>query len=255
MKKLIVLWIAGLLFFSSISQAAEQPDAAKDSERNDLVVNRLVAMGKYLRTLKVFAVHADTTNDEALDNGQKLQFAGTADYLVQTPDLFRLELRNDAQFRIYIYDNKTLTQYSPLIGYYATMDFTGPIGQMLIHVKETYDLDMPLADLFLWGTDNADNKDIQAAVFVGVEQMNGQDSEHFAFRQEGVDWQIWIRPGDQPLPDKLVITDTGDPTQPSFVSKLKWDLSPKPQAKDFTFTPPKGAMKIDIVTVAPVAKQ
>ena len=39
-------------------------------------------MGKYLRSLKSFAVHA-TSIDEVLQNGQKVQFAGTLDYRVQ----------------------------------------------------------------------------------------------------------------------------------------------------------------------------
>ena len=34
-------------------------------------------MGKYLRSLKSFAVHADTSIDEVLQSGQKVQFAGT----------------------------------------------------------------------------------------------------------------------------------------------------------------------------------
>ncbi len=40
-------------------------------------------MGKYLRSLKSFAVHADTSIDEAPQSGQKVQFAGTLDYRVQ----------------------------------------------------------------------------------------------------------------------------------------------------------------------------
>jgi hypothetical protein len=134
------------------------------------------------------------------------------------------------------------------------MEIVGTIGTMVLQVKEKYDLDMPLADLFLWGTDKADTKGIKVAAFVGVEQMNGHDSEHYAFRQEGVDWQVWIQPGEQPLPDKLVITDTEDPSQPSFVANLQWDLSPKTQEKDFSFTPPKGAMEIDIVSFDSAAK-
>lgn len=255
MKYFTSLLFVGVLFVSSLGQAADQPAATQQSNRNEQVINRLLGMGKYLRTLKVFAVHADTTNDESFDNNQKLQFAGSADYLVQVPDQLRLSLKNDAGTRVYIYDSKTLTQYSPLLGYYSTMEFKGTIGQMILYVKEKYDLDMPLADIFLWGTDKADTSDIKEAVYIGVERMNGHDSHHFAFRQEGVDWQIWIRSGDQPLPDKLVVTDTDDPTQPTFASTLKWDLSPKPQAKDFIFTPPKNAVKIDIVTVDSAPQQ
>jgi hypothetical protein len=206
-------------------------------------------MGQYLRGLKTFAVHADLTADDVLENGQKLKFAGTADFLVKPPDRMRVEVKDDTRHYIYTYDNKVLTQYSPQSGYYATMENTGPIGKMLIRIKEEYDLDMPLADLFLWGTDKDGAGDIKEADFIGVEKINGHDSEHFAFRQEGVDWQIWIQPGDRPLPDKLVITSTDDPAKPDYVASLKWNLTPKTQESNFTFIPPKGATKIEIVRV------
>ena len=255
MKRMSTLLLLGMLFFAPPLQAEEKPPATQESVRNERVIQRLTSMGQYLRTLKVFAIHADILNDEVLDNGQKLQFAGVADYLVQTPNRLRLEVKNDHRYRIYTYDGKTLTQYSPRLKYYASMDIADTIGQMMMKVKEKYDLEMPLADLFLWGTDMADTKDIKEAAFIGVEQMNGHDSEHFAFRQEGVDWQIWIQSGDKPLPDKLVVTATDEPSQPSYVSHLKWNLTPKIQNKDFTFTPPKGAMKIDIVSVLPADKK
>lgn len=254
MKRMTTLILTGLLLMAPALQAAENKAAAKEPVRDEQVVNRLAAMGKYLRSLKVLSLHADTTTDEVFDNGHKLQFAAVADYLVQQPDRLRLEFKNDLQHRIYTYDGKTLTQFSPELGYYATMEATGAIGKMILQVKEKYDLEMPLADLFLWGTDKADTKGIKTAVFVGVEKFDGHDSEHFAFREEGIDWQIWIRPGDQPLPDKLVITTTDDPAQPSYVANLKWNPTPTPHDADFSFTPPKGAVKIDIVTVTPAAK-
>jgi hypothetical protein len=254
MKRITTLLMLGMLLCAPSIYAEEQAAAGKEPVRDEQVIIRLATMGQYLRSLKVFAVHADTTDEDMQDNGQKLQFAGAVDYLVQTPDRIRLEFKNDVRHRIYTYDSKTLTQYSPLLGYYASMEISGTIGKMMLQAKEQYDLDMPLADLFLWGTDKADTKDIKEAAFVGVEQLNGHESEHFAFRQEGVDWQIWIQAGNKPLPDKLVITATDEPAQPSYAANLKWNLTPKLQKADFKFIPPKGAAKIHIVALDPAVK-
>lgn len=255
MKRLTTLLLAALLLAAPALQATEQPAAAQKGIRDEEVVNRLAAMGKYLRSLEVLSLHADMTTDEVFDNGHKLQFSSTADYLVQQPDRLRLDFRNGQQHRVYSYDGKVLTQFTPELGYYATMEASGPIGRMVLQVKEKYDLEMPLADLFLWGTDKAGTAGIKEAVFVGLEKFDGHDSEHFAFREEGIDWQIWIRPGDQPLPDKLVITTTDDPTQPSYIANLKWNSSPTPKDADFSFIPPQGAVKIDTVAVSAAAKQ
>jgi hypothetical protein len=254
MKHLPTLVMMGLLFCPPAihAEGAATPAATaavQDTDRDEKVIERLVSMGQYLRGLKSFGIHADTTNDEVMENGQKLQFAGAADYLVRSPEGLRMELKSDRRHRIYTYNGKSLTQYSPKLGFYATVDATGPIGKMMIQIKEQYDLEMPLADLFLWGTDKADLKDIKEAGFVGVEQINGHASEHFAFRQEGVDWQIWIQPGEQPLPDKLVVTATDEPEQPSYAATLKWDMNATMQDADFSFTAPKDAVKIEIVRV------
>ncbi len=255
MKKIAILLVMGTLFLVFPIHAEEKPTAAPEAIREEQAIDRLTSMGKHLNTLKLFAIHADILTDEVFDNGQKIQFAGTIDYLVQTPHWLRLEVKSDHRERIYTFNGKTLTQYSPRLKYYTTMNIPVTIGQLVLLAKEKYDLDLPLADLFLWGTDKADTKVIREASFIGVEMMNGHESEHYAFRQEGVDYQIWIQPGDKPLPDKLIVTDTQEPSQPSFVANLKWNLSPKVQIKDFTFTAPKGAMKIDIATVAPAEKK
>jgi hypothetical protein len=254
MKRTATLLLTGMLLFAPSLQAAEPSAIGQEPVRDEQVINRLAAMGQYLRSLKVLSVHADTTTDEVMDNGQKLQFAGAVDYLVHTPDRLRLEFKNDRQHRIYTYDGKSLTQFTPELGYYATMEMSEPVGRMILQVKEKYDLELPLADLALWGTDKADTQGIQEAVFIGMEQMGGHDSEHFAFREDGIDWQIWIQPGDQPLPDKLVITTTDDPAQPSYIANLQWNPTPTLKDTDFSFTPPKGAVKIDIVAVSAAAK-
>ena len=247
MKRMASLLMTGMLLFGASTYAADAPSATQESSRDTKAVDRLTAMGNYLRGLKTFAVHAETTNDDVLENEQKLQFAGTVDYLVQTPNHLRLEVKNDRRHRIYTYNGETLTQFAPRIGYYATMNLTGKLGEAVQQVKEKYDLDLPLADLFLWGTSKADPKEIKEADFIGVEHIGAQECDHFAFRQAGVDWQIWIRQGKQPLPLKLVITTTDEPSQPQYVAVLKWNLSPKLTKKDFMFTPPRDAKKIEIV--------
>jgi hypothetical protein len=255
MKRLTTLVLTGLLMVVPALQAAEKKGVGEEPVRDEQVVNRLAAMGNYLRSLKVMAVQADTTTEDVMDNGQKLQFAGSANYLVQTPNHLRLVVKNDRHHRVYTYDGKALTQFSPGLGYYSTMEMREPIGRMVLQVKEKYDLELPLADLFLWGTEKADTTGIMEAVFVGLEQVGDHDSEHFAFREDGIDWQIWIRPGDQPLPDRLVITTTDDPAQPSYTANLMWNLNPQFKDTDFSFVPPKGAMKIDIVAVDSAVKQ
>jgi hypothetical protein len=212
-------------------------------------------MGAYLRALKVFGLRSETTTDEVLDNGQKVQFGATVDYLVRKPNGMRAEVVSDRKRRQYFYDGKTVTVYGPTNRYYASAAAPPTITELLQFLDQKYDVDLPLADLFLWGTDKDGLDDIKSAINVGPSRIGGVECDHYVFRQADVDWQIWIERGKTPLPRKLVITTTSEPTQPQYVAVLKWDLKPKLDNKSFTFAPPKGAQKIVLATAEALAAE
>jgi hypothetical protein len=74
--------------------------------------------------------------------------------------------------------------------------------------------------------------------------------DHYAFRQEESDWQLWVERSATPLPRKLVITTTGEAAQPQFVAVLTWNLTPQFDDAMFTFVPPADAHKIALREVA-----
>jgi hypothetical protein len=70
--------------------------------------------------------------------------------------------------------------------------------------------------------------------------------QQYAFRQDGLDWQIWIQNGDFPLPRKVVLTTTTDDARPQYVATYTWNLAPSFSNDAFTFTPGKDAKRITI---------
>ena len=99
-------------------------------------------------------------------------------------------------------------------------------------------------DHFNWGSTDEAPKKITAAVAVGPSAVDGVTCEHYAFRQEGVDWQIWIQLGDFPLPHKLVITTLDDEARPQHTDTLTWNLAPSFNNEAFVFDPPQDAKRI-----------
>jgi hypothetical protein len=212
----------------------------------------LEKMGAFLRTLKTFTLRADTTIDEVLDDtGQKIQFGGTVEYHVRLPDRLRAEVASDRKQRQFFFDGTTMTLFGPRTKYYASVPAPPTIRDMLTVVEQKYGLELPLADLFFWGTDKAHPEDIKAAIAVGPSWIGGVLCDHYAFRQEEVDWQIWIERSDTPLPRKLVITTTEEEEQPQFVAVLTWTLAPQLDDALFTFVPPADAQRIVLREVAP----
>ena len=242
---------AALAFLVAAPPAFAQPAP----ERDPKAMEALSAMGKYLRSLKAFTLRGDTAIDEVLDNGQKIQFGGTVDYRVQQPDRLRLDVRNERRWRDFYYDGRNLTQYGPRAKYYAVVGAPATIAELVQAADQKYDIEIPLADLFLWGTDKSGLDDIKSASFIGPAQIGGKDCDHFAFRQEGVDWQIWIQQGKQPLPCKMVITTLSEPSQPQYSAVLSWNVAPKFDKSTFTFVPPKDAKQIPAAQVQPAAKK
>ena len=78
--------------------------------------------------------------------------------------------------------------------------------------------------------------------------------EQYAFRQEGLDWQLWMQQGDYPLPRRLVITTLTDEARPQYSSVLTWNLAPSFNEEAFKFDPPKDAQKIVLAQAKADAK-
>ncbi|BDU18157.1 DUF2092 domain-containing protein [Lysobacter auxotrophicus] len=231
---------------SAIATApAVQPEAVAALER----------MSAYLRGLKQFGLHADTTIDLVTDDEQKLQFPGTLDYKVRAPDRLYIGMKTDRKERELFYDGKTLTVYGPRNKLYAQTPAPPTIAALLGAAEDRYGIELPLADLFLWGTAKAPTSSLRSAAYVGPARIDGSVTDQYAFRQDGVDWQIWIEAGDKPLPRRLVITTTADPAQPQYASTLTWNTNAKVRDADFAFVPPKDAHRIEFVEVDVVATQ
>jgi len=234
---------------SSATQAAPAPVIQAEA------IDALKQMGTYLRTLTAFSVTADVTVDEVLLSGQKIQVSGENTMTVRRPDRLKGTMRKDETDidREFYYDGKTFTIYGKNVKYYASAPAPATIAALFDAVSERFGVDIPLADLFAWSTDKSKMQDITSALHIGPARIGGVLTDHYAFRQEGLDWQVWIEQGKTRLPRKFVITTMDEEGQPQYMSVLKWNLSPAISDKTFTFVPPKDAHRIVFAGQTPVA--
>lgn len=247
MKRDIGYAIASLALATGLS--APLPAQQADRElRSDQIepdaIEALNKMGTYLRSLKDFQVQAEVTSEDVLTDGEKLQFGRTATILAHVPDKLRAEVDGEQVSRLFLYDGKSFTLFARRVGYYATLPAPPTIGQLIDVVSDKYNIEIPLVDLFLWGSPRANTVEITAASDVGPGESGGVTCEHYAFRQPGLDWQVWIQLGDHPLPRKLVLTTTTDEARPQHTSVLTWNLAPSYNAESFVFHAPADAHRI-----------
>jgi len=233
---------------AALAQEVEDGDAVATPAVESDALFALKRMGEYLRSLDSFEVAADTTRDDVADTGETVEFASHMEIRARLPDRMRLDVTSDRNQRQYFYDGKTVVIYAPAVGAYARFDGGPTIRETLEIAAADYALELPLADLFTWGSPDDESDLITNAFSVGTARIGGENCEHFVFRQEGIDWQLWLREGDAPLPCRLVITTTDEPSLPRYAATLDWNLEVELSEDVFTFTPTDGSYEIAIET-------
>lgn len=224
--------------------------AAEAPARDPQALAALDRMGATLRALKQFSLTSEASTEVVLEDGQKIELDGVVTYKVKTPNQLFLELRSDRQLRQLFYDGTSLSLYSPRLKYYAQVDgLSATLSELVEDAAQRYGIEMPLADMFLWGTDRAPTQAIRSALHVGGGTVDGEPIEQYAFQQDGVDWQIWIATASG-LPKRLTITALDDPARPQYRAQLRWDTRAQVPASTFHFAPPAGAARIKLVPVA-----
>ena len=246
-SSLALLLAAGGALAQQPAPASAQPLPPHAQEVEEDALKALRRMGAYLDTLKTFGLTANTSLDVVTVDGQRLQLDGVTNYKVRRPNGFVIDMKSDIKNRTFLYDGKTFTVYAPELKYYATVDAPGTNIATLNTIFDKYGIALPLEDLFHWNGDKTRESELVSGFVVGPATIDGTPTEHYAFREKDMDWQIWIAKGDKPLPKKLVIIDRGDPAAPTYSARLTWVENPPLTQQDFAFTPKSDAKPIKLM--------
>jgi hypothetical protein len=249
-KSIVILVVLGLAAAAearpATSSAATRP-TTRSSAIEPPAMKALEKMGKYLREQKSFTVRAWMDTDQVLESGQKVRLASTGVLRVRRPDHLRADVRSDRKQRQFFFDGKTFTLNGQRVGYYASVPAPPTIRDLARVLEARFGIQLPLVDLFYWGTNLDSSEQITSAIYVGPARLGTAETDHYAFRQPGLDWQIWIEDGEVPVPRKLILTATDDPSRPEYIVELAWELGVEHADSVFAFVPPKGSHEIKLV--------
>jgi hypothetical protein len=249
-------FVAVASFLLLAAAGARAGEEKKDPAIEPEAVAAVERMGDFLKTLTAYRVHAETTTDEVLVAGPKVQYGGMIEATARMPDRLRVSFVREAKDeQEFFYDGSTLTVWLKERASWASAPVPATVAEMIALVRGKYDLALPLDDLIRDAVRKELLKDVTAGIVVGPGRVAGVECDHLGFHEDDVDWQIWIEKGDRPLPRKLVITTLAEPSQPQHTEVLTWDLSPKIDDAQFTFTPPEGAQRIVLAEPAAAKKR
>ena len=190
-RKILLLSMLALALAAPSAYAQTAPASAVDPAS----IQALKDMGAYLLTLKRFGVSTEVTGENVLADGQKLQHTATADMDVVRPNKIRVLMKSARNERQLTYDGKTLSLHTPAQKYYGTLELEGTLGDVIERLEGQYGMQIPLDDLFRFGTPAAQFDRIESAMNAGQDFVDGDLCDHYAFRSGKVDWQIWIAAG------------------------------------------------------------
>jgi len=232
---------------ANLLRSAIKTPVIKEGVVEPAATNALKSMSAYLMTARTLGVTSRGSIDVVTADGQRIELDGTTEYKIRRPG-FVIDYESDAKSRRFIYDGKNFTVYSPKLGFYSTVAAPPTNREALDTIYKNFGIALPLEDLFRWG-DGASADRLQAmksAYSLGTATIDGVATNHYAFREAQVDWEVWIQQGNHPLPRKLVIVDRTDASHPTFIARLDWQVNPTFTDSDFAFVPDGDAKRIEL---------
>ncbi|MHC1727263.1 MAG: DUF2092 domain-containing protein [Syntrophobacteraceae bacterium] len=230
--------------------AAPVMGAQAESAIEPQAMATLQKMAQYLSNAQNFSVAIRDGYDVVQDSGQKIEFGETRKITLSRPNRLRVDVeRSTGQKGTVFFDGKFIAIHLANDNTYAITSKEGSVDQAIKYTVGELGVQMPLA-LMLLSTLPSELQNRVVAADTVASTMMDVPCDHIAARTaEGVDFQVWVAQGEQPLPRRIVITYIVDEGQPQFWAEFKdWNLSPSVTDALFTFTPPNGAERIQFLT-------
>ncbi len=234
---------------ASAQETAPSPDDARARAT-------LERMAKLVAGAQRLSVAIETVYEVVQPDGQTIEFGETRRLALRRPDRFRVDTEErDGSRRGFLFDGRAISAFDLDENVYASVPKQGTTDAALDYAVRELGLRVPLAELFA--------SDLPATVarsgrvrFVGEERIGGVPCEHLAVRAEELDYQVWVATGEEPLPQRIVITYRLAEGQPQFAATLSgWNLSPDLPDSLFAYAPADGAERIRVTPAAPGAQR
>jgi hypothetical protein len=151
-----------------------------------------------------------------------------------------------------VFDGKEITTFDEAGRSYAQAAQPGGVDETLAYFVRDLGMRLPLAALFMSRAATDLERRVRSVQYVEKTGILGTPAHHLIGRTDTVDFQVWISDGEQPLPQRIVLTYPTATGQPEFRAQFSsWNLAPAPADTLFTFSPPAGTSRIPFVTALP----
>jgi len=213
----------------------------------------LLKMASLLGSTPRLSVTAHASYDAVQASGQKIEWNEVRTLTLRRPDRLRMEAEKSNGARsLVVFDGKQISAFDESGRTYAQAAQPGGVDETLVYFVRDLGMRLPLAALFVSRAATDLERRVKSVAYVEKTGILGAPAHHLAGRTDSVNFQIWIADGDQPLPQRVVLTYPNAPGQPEFRAQFSaWNLAPESADALFTFTPPAGTSQIPFAAALP----
>jgi hypothetical protein len=205
-----------------------------DAERLTLGKQIIDRMSAKLASAQTFSVKTHEVRHVTDSKGQPKQDTFDRETVLRRPDRFYTTTTGDRQNETW-YDGVGMTLVVHKDKVFAQARMPETLDKTLDAMHERYGVAVPLADLMYSSPAKALIADTTTGGWVGRETIDGQETDHLAFKDKGVNWEVWVASTGDPLPTKAVAEFTEDKRLRKVeVSFREWNFAPQIASDRFT---------------------
>lgn len=250
MRQMVILkrgfWAAALAVVAGLAAGPAIAQGGINKDADEI----LRSMSTFLGGTKAFSVAADISNEVITREGEKLQLSSYGTVVFQRPAGFYFHRHGRLGDVEAFFDGKTVSLSGKKRGVYVQKEVAGTTDDALNMITSQIGIDLPGVDLLISDPYAVLSSGVTSSGYHGTAYVQGVECHHLSFREDDVDWQLWVKTGDEPLPMKYVITTKWLTGAPQYsVQMSNWNLNPVIAADRFTFAVPEGATKLEALAV------
>jgi hypothetical protein len=224
------------------------PLAPGEAQANkDDALKILKDMSDYVAGQKTISATFDASIEVVTPELEKIQYTNSGQILLARPNKLRASRIGGYADVELVFDGQKVSILGKNINAFTQIDAQGTTDQMYDLLRNDFGMQMPAADLLLANVFEVLTRDVIVSKHIGAGVIGGVECEHLAFRNDDVDWQIWVQTGSTPIPRKLVITTKSVTGAPQYTLVVReWKTTDVPAADAFTFKAPAGATQVKL---------
>ena len=232
-------WMSALLLGASVAYSS--PAAPHIDQQSDLI---LKSATDYLASLQSFSYTAQTSLESVSNDNEKIVFDSKVDVSIKRPNKIYAQKTGYEALNFYFNGNK-IVGYNSAKQKYATADEPGDLDK-LVKVLSTYQIEAQMSDFITSDPYAILTADVESSRFLGVAMVAGVKCHHLAFRQNNIDWQLWIEASTKPLIKRFMVTSKGLTGSPSYTVTInQWKSNPVLDDALFEFKAPAASQLVE----------